>query len=425
MRPRIEPAAPAPSATPAPSVTLAPFTLDEIARVRRPFRAASLLPGRAYHDQAIFEWELEHWFLRDWIVVARAEEVPEAGSFVVREVLGESVVIVRGRDADLRAFYNVCRHRGTAIVEDECGTAVRFQCPYHAWIYDLDGRLVRAKHTEDLDDFSPAAFGLAGIRLAEWGGFVFLSFAADTPPLATYMGDWPAHHAAFGREFTRLRRAARLEYDVAANWKLIAENYSECYHCPGVHPILNHLTPYDLGEDFFPAGPWKGGWMLFAEGCETMSMDGGRHGRPLLPATSELDAQRIYYYLLWPNLIVSVHPDYVLTHQTWPDGADRSRVVCDLYLDRDPVAGASVDVSDAIEFWDLTNRQDYHVVELQQRGTGSRSWVAGRFSNQEAAVHAFDLMCVDRYALDGARTSREANTAIEPRRARRRADPGA
>jgi len=98
-------------------------------------------------------------------------------------------------------------------------------------------------------------------------------------------------------------------------------------------------------------------------------------------------------------------------------------VVCDLYLDRDPVAGASVDVSDAVEFWDRTNRQDYHVVELQQRGTGSRSWVAGRFSNQEAAVHAFDLMCVDRYALDGVRTSRQANTAVEPRRARRRAGP--
>ncbi|MBF6606977.1 MAG: aromatic ring-hydroxylating dioxygenase subunit alpha [Chloroflexi bacterium] len=389
--------------------------------MRRPFRGASLLPGRAYHDAAIHDWEREQWFARDWLAVAREEEIPDPGSYVVRDVLGESVVIVRGRDAELRAFYNVCRHRGTAVVEEACGTAVRFQCPYHAWIYDLDGTLVRAKHTDDLADFSRATFGLTSIRLDRWGGFVFLSFAADAEPLRAYLGDWFDHHAGFGRDFSRLRRATRLEYDVDANWKLVAENYSECYHCPGVHPLLNRLTPYDLGEDFLPVGPWKGGWMLFSEGCETMSMDGLRHGRPLLPSTTATDARRIYYYILWPNLIVSVHPDYVLTHQVWPDGANRSRVVCDLYLDRDPVAGASVDVSGAVEFWDLTNRQDYHVVELQQRGTGSRSWVAGRYSNQEAAVHAFDLMCVDRYALDGTRTVRGTNSVVDRARAARRA----
>jgi Rieske 2Fe-2S family protein len=151
--------------------------------------------------------------------------------------------------------------------------------------------------------------------------------------------------------------------------------------------------------------------MRFADGFQTMSMDGDRHGRPLLPHTTAVDARRIYYYILWPNLIVSVHPDYVLTHQAWPDGPERTRVVCDLYVHANDVG--AVTVGDAVEFWDLTNRQDYHVVELQQRGTRSRSWVAGRFSNQEAAVHAFDLMVMDRYAQDGRRTEREANTRVE------------
>ena len=136
------------------------------------------------------------------------------------------------------------------------------------------------------------------------------------------MGDWYAHHAGFGRDMARLTRAARLTYDVGANWKIVAENYSECYHCPPVHPLLNKLTPYDLGEDFLAEGPWKGGWMPFAEGCETMSMSGKRDGRPLLYARDETEARRIYYYILWPNLIVSVHPDYVLTHQAWPDGPE-------------------------------------------------------------------------------------------------------
>ncbi len=171
-----------------------------------------------------------------------------------------------------------------------------------------------------------------------------------------------------------------------------------------------------MGEDFEPSGPWKGGWMPLATGCETMSMDGLRHGRPLLAGTDEVAAGRIHYYILWPNLIISVHPDYVLTHQVWPDGPERSRVRCDLFIGADELA-AGLDVSGAVEFWDLTNRQDYHVVELQQRGTGSRSFVAGRYSNQEASVHAFDIMVADRYADDGRRTAREQRTGHEHVRA--------
>jgi Rieske 2Fe-2S family protein len=384
------------------------FTPEEIAAVRRPFRAASLLPGRAYHDQAVYDFEVEEFFFRDWICVGRADEIPDPGTFLLRDFFGESVLIVRGRDDQVRAFYNVCRHRATAVVEADLGKAVRFQCPYHAWVYDTEGHLVRAKHTEDLDDFSLDGFGLTPIRLETWGGFLFLCFAEETPGLEAYLGDWHDHHAGFGRDYARLRRAARVEYDVAANWKIVAENYSECYHCPGVHPLLNKLTPYDLGEDFEPTGPWKGGWMVFSDGCETMSMDGQRHGRPLLHATDETDARRIYYYILWPNLIVSVHPDYVLAHQAWPDGPGRSKVYCDLYVDADALG--AIDISGAVEFWDLTNRQDYHVVELQQQGTRSRSWRSGRYSNQEASVHAFDLMVMDRYAMDGVRTAREQRT---------------
>ena len=324
----------------------------------------------------------------------------------MREVLDESVLLVRGRDDQIRAFYNVCRHRGTAVEERDCGQAVRFQCPYHAWIYDLDGKLIRAKHTDDLEDFTFAGYGLSPIRTETWQGFVFLCFADEsvTPGLQAYMGDWYEHHASFGRDMSTLQRAARLTYEVGANWKIVAENYSECYHCPPVHPLLNRRTPYDLGEDFLAEGPWKGGWMPFAEGCETMSMSGFRDGRPLLYARDETEARRIYYYILWPNLIISVHPDYVLTHQAWPDGANRSIVNCDLYLEADRVG--QVDISGAVEFWDITNREDYHVVEAQQQGTRSRSWVAGRYSNQEASVHAFDIMVADRYVNDGSRTIR-------------------
>jgi phenylpropionate dioxygenase-like ring-hydroxylating dioxygenase large terminal subunit len=431
---------------------------------------------------------------RDWVAVASAPDVEAPGSYVLAELDGEGIVVVRGRDGVLRGFFNVCRHRGTAVVEEPCGQAVRFQCPYHAWIYDLDGRLIRAKHTDDLDDFTfegsslrPIAtdvrdgrvfacldaggadprtgphdssasllapdelvairrpyraasllpgrayhdgamheferrewFGRdwivigrvedepavpAGARAEAWQGFVFATFDAATPALKTWLDDLVPHLARF--DFGRLRSAHRIDYDIAANWKLVAENYSECYHCPGLHPQLNHLTPYDLGGDFVTEGPWQGGWMELTGAAQTMALGGGgRGGRPALPGMTAIDERRIVYYLVWPTLFLSLHPDYLLVHRLTPDGPERTRIACDWLFDPDTMAGPDFDPTDAIEFWDITNRQDWHVCELQQRGTASRSWVAGRYSNQEPSVHAFDLMVADRYAADGIHSRR-------------------
>ncbi|MES1239361.1 MAG: SRPBCC family protein, partial [Chloroflexota bacterium] len=295
----------------------APVPAQAIANIRAPFRQATLLPAMAYHDEAVYAWEREEIFFRDWIAVGRAEEIPEAGSFMLRDLFGENVILVRGRDDVIRAFYNVCRHRGTAVEERECGKAVRFQCPYHAWIYDLDGRLVRAKHTEDLEDFSFETFGLRPVHAATWQGFVFLNLSdGEVAPLEAQLGDLVDHLARF--DFSTLRSAKRIDYDVAANWKFIAENYSECYHCPGVHPQLNKLTPYDLGGDFDPDGAWQGGWMELVEHADTMSLGddgigGGGHGstngRPPMRGITPLDERRIFYYVLWPMAFLSIHPD--------------------------------------------------------------------------------------------------------------------
>src|SRR5437667_8733781 len=152
-----------------------PLSAQELAAVRRPFRGATLLPARTYHDPAIFTFEREQWFFRDWICVGREEDAPDPGSYFTVELIGEPLIVVRGPDDRLRAFYNVCRHRGTAVVEGDCGKLVRMQCPYHAWIYDLEGRLVRAKHMEDIEDFSLGDFGLTAVRLEAWGGFLFVN----------------------------------------------------------------------------------------------------------------------------------------------------------------------------------------------------------------------------------------------------------
>jgi glycine betaine catabolism A len=397
---------------------LPPITPDELATVRREYRAASLLPKRAYHDPAIHEWEGANILRRDWVMVAREEDAPDPGTYTLVELEGESIIVARGRDGALRAFFNVCRHRGTPVAEEACGKVVRFQCPYHAWIYDLDGSLIRAKHTDDLEDFSFERFGLAPVRLETWQGFVFLNLDPEATPLAAQLGDLVEHWDRF--DFGALRSAKRVEYDVAANWKFVAENYSECYHCPGVHPQLNKLTPYDLGGDFEPDGAWQGGWMELVESAETMSLGdgtpgasahGSTNGRPPMRGITPLDERRVYYYLLWPMAFVSIHPDYLLVHRLVPQGPDRTLIACDWLFEPETIAAPGFDPSDAVAFWDLTNRQDWHVCELQQRGTRSSSWVAGRFTTQEASVHAFDQMVADRYAGDPSWSRRDVRAS--------------
>src|SRR5215211_2764328 len=204
------------------------LTAAELDSVRRPYRGARLLPRRAYQEPAIFEWERDHVLRSDWVIVGRVDEAPDPGTYFTIELDDEPLIVVRGRDGELRAFYNVCRHRGTAVVEENCGKAVRFQCPYHAWIYDLEGKLVRAKHTDDLDDFSFEDYGLATVRCETWQGFVFLNLDPDAAPLADQLGDLDEHLGRF--EFGILEAARTMTYDVAANWQVIAEHYSERHH---------------------------------------------------------------------------------------------------------------------------------------------------------------------------------------------------
>jgi Rieske 2Fe-2S family protein len=228
------------------------------------------------------------------------------------------------------------------------------------------------------------------------------------PALTAWLGDLIGHLDRF--DFASLRRGHRVVYDVPANWKLIAENYSECYHCPGLHPQLNRLTPYDVGADYETEGAWQGGWMELRDGFETMALEGGHRVGPPMCGITPTDERRIDYLVVWPTLLLSVHPDYLLVHRLEPLGPDRTRVICDWLFEPATMAAPEFDPSHVIDFWDLTNRQDWHVCELQQRGTASGAFRAGRFSNNEASVHAFDLMCVDRYTGDAFVSGRTVRT---------------
>ena len=385
------------------------LTTAELASIRREYRGASLLPARMYQDQAILDWERQHILLTDWLMVARVEDVAEPGSFQLDRR--------RGRERHPRPRPGRCRSArsttcaATGARRSRSASAAR---PSASSARTTPGsttstaRLIRAKHTEDLEEFSFDTFGLREIHSATWQGFVFLNLSeGPVAPLEDQLGDLVPHMERF--EFDRLRVAKRIEYEVGANWKFIAENYSECYHCPGVHPQLNKLTPYDLGGDFEPDGAWQGGWMELVDGAETMALDGGhgsKHGRPAMCGITTEDEARVYYYVLWPLTFLSIHPDYLLVHRLVPRDAGHTLVICDWLFEADTIAQPDFDPSEPIAFWDLTNQQDWHVCELQQRGTSSRSWVAGRYSNNEASVHAFDQMLADRYAGDGVESHR-------------------
>jgi Rieske 2Fe-2S family protein len=234
--------------------------------------AAETLPAKYYTDPEIFQRELERFFFRSWICAGRSEQVARSGDYFLRDVGGESIIITRDTTGSLRAFYNVCRHRGTRMCEKPEGKlAGRIQCPYHGWTYGLDGRLIGAPQM-DQADFPRENYPLHPVHCEIWDGHIFLNLSEPDQPLAGQLGDLPAKFAPWRMQDLRLHK--RIVYNVQANWKLVIQNYNECLHCPLLHPALNQLTDYLGGVNEDPQPNYVGGVMGFRNGAETMSMDG-------------------------------------------------------------------------------------------------------------------------------------------------------
>jgi phenylpropionate dioxygenase-like ring-hydroxylating dioxygenase large terminal subunit len=347
------------------------------------------LPQRYYTDPGIFQKELEKFYFRGWICVGRASEIPRPGDYFLRELGKESILMVRGEDEAVRAFFNVCRHRGTRICTAAEGRFPgRIQCGYHGWTYGLDGKLTAAAHMEERG-FCRENYPLHGIAAEIWDGHVLVNLDHVAGPLAAQLGDLRDKFRAWG--VGELRMAARKTYDVKCNWKLLVVNYNECLHCPILHPLLNRMTHYLSGTNDAPAAAYIGGSMNFREGVETMSVHGKR-GRACLPGLTGEDRERVLYYTVYPNLFLSLHPDYVMTHTLWPQAVDQTQVICELHFHPDEMKKADFDPSDAVAFWDTTNREDWRICELSQLGIQSRAYQPGPYSTKEGLPQAFDEM---------------------------------
>lgn len=336
---------------------------------------------------AVWEQESSQIFQRYWVCVGRVEELGSSGvqPFTWE---GQQLLAVRGDDRQWRVFRNVCRHRGSLLVRpDECSDiGHRLQCPYHAWTYDRQGCLRAAPNMDGVPGFDAKNFGLFEIPSATVAGFLWLNFqptgsASDfLQPLEDVFRAW---------QLEQLAIAAELRYQVQANWKLLFQNYSECYHCPTVHPALNRLTPYLGSANELMSGPILGGPMQLATGCGTMSEEGNLVGTPI--ATLDATQQRqVSYYTVFPNMFISVHPDYVLIHRMQRLNTRETEVVCQFLFQSNDRLRPGFDPGPAVRFWDLTNRQDWEVCERTQIGMEDVGYVPGPYSNLESVVAAFD-----------------------------------
>jgi Rieske 2Fe-2S family protein len=366
--------------------------------------ARTTLPRHVYTGRRWFEAEMERIFGAMWIAVGRAEEVAARGAFIRRDVAGASVLVVADGSGGLRAYHNVCRHRGTELCDEERGVFPgSIQCPYHAWTYDLRGRLIGAPLMEQVEGFAREDYPLHSVFCDTWDGHVFINLSPDPPPLAAQLGELPARFAPW--HMSELRRVRRTVYDVHANWKLIVQNYNECLHCPVIHPLLNQMHHY-LGASNVPStATYCGGAMAFKEGVETLSVDGKRRRR-VLPGLGVDEQAVVHYYALYPNLLLTLHPDYMLTVTIWPHAPDATRLVSEWHFHPDEIGRPGFVCEDAIEFWDRTNREDWAISERSHRGISSRAYSPGPYSNREMQLWEFDRFVLNRVQGAGAADGR-------------------
>lgn len=304
---------------------------------------------------------------------------------------------MRDAGGTVRAFANACRHRGHELLPCGAETVNRTAvvCPYHAWSYRLDGSLRKAPGFDRTDSFDPAEHGLLQLPCEEWHGLVFVNPSGKAGAFADHVAGLDEIVGPY--ELGRLVTRGRHDYVVAANWKILTENYQECYHCPSIHPELCQASPPRSGDNYHsPGGAWVGGFMDLRDGYATMSLDGTTRATPL----RGLDGRRrriVDYLAVFPNVLLSLHPDYVMTHVLTPLAPDRTRIVCEWHFAPEDAAGDGFDPGFAVDFWDITNRQDWLACESVQRGLTNPRAVPGPLSPEEDGVYQFVAMVATAY----------------------------
>ncbi|MBA3690295.1 MAG: aromatic ring-hydroxylating dioxygenase subunit alpha [Actinobacteria bacterium] len=349
------------------------------------------LSGADYTSVEVYDDERERIWWGDWICVGRAEEVPTPGDHMTRDIAGESIFITRNAKAELRAFYNVCSHRGTRFVDDGAGHVRRaFKCPYHAWTYDLDGLLIGTPNVKEDEHFDRSRFPLHPVHVDSYAGFVFVNMAAE--PRRTLMEaltQGAETITAFERfRMDELRVGVRLVYEVEANWKIVVENYNECLHCPTIHPELVQVVPlFRFGEVWDEDIRDDGNRMM--EGATSFTAT-GTSSLPPLPGLAPEDHDMYYGTYEFPNLMLNLHPDCAMYYIGYPKGPTHTTVVSEYLFRPETIADPAFAPEPVVEFWDTISEQDWTVCARAQTGVGSRAFTTGVYPRQDRFLYWFN-----------------------------------
>ena len=360
-------------------------------------QGAHTMPRDRYTAPEILEEEKQRIFARHWVCVGRASAFIKPGDYRLRTVADESLIIVRDRGGELHAFFNVCRHRGTRLCQNPKGQlSETIQCPYHAWTYGLDGQLIGAPHMNEVLGFDKKHYPLHEAAVAEWEGFVFVNLSDRPQPFKEWFAPMLRRLSRF--ELPSLRVGHSVRYEVKANWKLVFQNYSECLHCPMIHPELSTVLPYTSGANDLTRGPFLGGYMEIKAPNESATLTGRACGRLVSDHIAGDDVKRAYYYTLMPNLMLSVHPDYVNYYLLTPVSVNETIVESEWMFSAANEGDPKFNPQDAIDFWDVTNRQDWDICERSQLGIYSRRYQPGPYSPRESIPAAWDAAYLELMA---------------------------
>ena len=367
------------------------YTPELIAAARN-WTPRPTLPGTAYTDELAWQEERERIWFGTWVCIGRSEELPAPGSFLVRDLAGESIFLCRNREGELRGFYNVCSHRGTKFLDDDAKGTVQkvFKCPYHAWTFDTDGKLIGTPNVKEDEAFDRTQYPLFSFAAEEYAGFLFVNLSKERPePLLDQLRRGAESITSFERyKMQDLRIGARIVYEVEANWKIVVENYNECLHCPQVHPELVQVVPlYRMGEIWDEDKPQAGNAMV--EGATSFTQT-GQSSLPKFPGLNDEDYGMYYGSFEFPNLMLNLHPDSVMYYIVLPHGPGSCTVISEFLFTPETIAADDFEPRPTVDFWDLISRQDWDVCSRAQTGVGSRAYSTGVYPKQDRLLFFFN-----------------------------------
>jgi Rieske 2Fe-2S family protein len=367
---------------------------------------ATVLSREYYTADDVFEREIDRVFVAQWTFAAHVSELAEPGRFVVVEIATESVIVIRDRHGEIRAFFNVCRHRGYRLCAPSGTTSAHLTCPYHQWSYGLDGRLAHVPGWRDGDGIDYGDWGLRPVDVEVWHGLVFVHLGgAPIGPISAELDRHGASMIPAGLEHLRLADQDR--YDVGANWKILLENYLECYHCRGSHPEL--CASMALDAMYTTTDQWSGQYLggstpLKADRA-TMSIDGSLLSTRLGEFADRPgeDSELGGGFVIVPLLTrIICHVDHVVVHVLRPVSTTVSRWETRWYVAESAIAGVDYDPAELTRVWRATNMQDIGLCERTQAGVTSRSFEPGPLHpTRESAVRSALDTYLELMAGDG------------------------